>query len=106
MCLDPNPRELLNRISLCPHFQWLRDVQGEEGLVAALHPLSYHEPQLPYAISNGFILIYSIPFMFSEQLGEKKIHGYFSKKVSQAGKVFHNILSELQLEGATEGYFP
>lgn len=79
---------------------------GEGGLVATLHPLSYHQPWLPNKISNGFILIYFIPFMLSEQLGKKKIRGYFSKKVSQAGKVFHSILSELQLEGATEGYFP
>lgn len=74
--------------------------------MATLHPLSYHQPRLPNKISNGFILIYFIPFMFSAQLRKKKIHGYFSKKVGQAGKVFHNILSELQLEGATKGYFP
>lgn len=37
---------------------------------------------------------------------KKKIHVCFSKKVGGAGKVFHNTLAELQLEGAIEGSFP
>ena len=39
--------------------------------MATFHLLSYHKLCLPNMISNGFILIYFIPFMFSEQLERK-----------------------------------
>lgn len=43
--------------------------------------------------------------MFLEQLGGKKIHTSFAKKVSGAGKVLYTLLAGLQLEGTIEGYF-